>query len=264
MYSIYKYTVIDTGKSYIGQTIKMPVARLRQHLTEAKYRPIEKRTKWHRAILKYGIERILITVIETHNNREEAGLAERRLIAAHNTIKNGYNTHEGGFGGHTRTSEQIEQLRQRMIQNNPMKSQESRNKVSESLKAYSQTPDFRDWRVQTQETRSEKMRGSKNWNFGKKMSDETKSKLSASLKKKASEISREDRACKVYLVTTPDGTTRTVLSQQGLYDFLASYGHKEWAFRAVIRGETVAHGPAVGWIIKTIAKEDFDGNIPSS
>lgn len=89
IYSLYMH-VFPNGKLYIGIT-KDVKARWRAGGYYYKKQP-----KIWRAICKYGWDNVQHIVAKTGLTREEAEIAERRLISALGTVENGYNTAIGG------------------------------------------------------------------------------------------------------------------------------------------------------------------------
>lgn len=255
MITIYIFTVRSTGKSYIGQTIFLPSKRLRQHFNEARRCNPERRTKWHRAIIKYGVDDIEIGVIDACEHKCAAATLERRAIARYNTIEEGYNTHEGGFGGRTRSPEQLEELRLQLTANNPAKRADVKEKIVRSLAAYRQSNAYKENLESTRERRRQRMLGERNHNYRRPMSEVTKAKMVETKRGKRENLQPHEKYTKRYLITTPDGSTHDVLGQDALYALLASYGHNEWAFRKVIRGETAIKGASVGWTIQTVVND---------
>ena len=59
---IYKFTHIDSGRSYIGQTIQDPNHRRLEHISGSRYS--EKTYHFHNAIKKYGIDSFIFEVID--------------------------------------------------------------------------------------------------------------------------------------------------------------------------------------------------------
>lgn len=147
---IYLITNKINGKQYVGQTIQ----------------PIENRWSMHKsgasgclglksAISKYGIENFTIEQIFEANSLEELDKLEKDTIDRLNTISpNGYNLTLGG---------------ERVIF-----SEETRKKMSESGKRRKPMSDA------TKKKLSDRQKGSKNCNFGKKFSEEHRKKLSLS------------------------------------------------------------------------------------
>lgn len=139
---IYKTTNIVNGKIYIGQDSK----------NNSNYFGSGKVLK--QAILKYGKENFIKEILEECNSKEELDNKEKYWISFYNSVdkKIGYNICIGGQGGDItnrkgRSWEEIyENLNKeelikkknksslRMKNNNPMKSLESRQKISKKQK----------------------------------------------------------------------------------------------------------------------------------
>lgn len=93
-YIIYKHT-FENGKSYIGYTKKSIIERLNEHI---KLSEIPK-TKFQRAIHKYGVNKIESSILFESSNIEEVLEKEIFYIKEYDTINNGYNIANGGSGG---------------------------------------------------------------------------------------------------------------------------------------------------------------------
>lgn len=107
---IYKITCSETGKVYIGQTIRSIESRFERHLHEAEE---SKNPKIHfqRAIKKYGRDAFKIEKIDEAENQEELNKKEKYWIKAYNSIEDGYNTAEGGEGGNTYKGRTLEEMK---------------------------------------------------------------------------------------------------------------------------------------------------------
>jgi len=111
MNEIYRITNLITNRSYIGITSQGYIKRFNVHVSEAKRHKYD--TYLHRSIRLHGSENFSIEVLETHEDRQEALLAEVRLIKELGTLQpKGYNQHEGGKGGFLNPSKELrEKLR---------------------------------------------------------------------------------------------------------------------------------------------------------
>jgi hypothetical protein len=100
MYYTYKITNKINGKSYIGYTKYTPEQRFQNHL---KLKPnfAKCNTKFYRALQKYSKDQFELSTLFQSEIKEEALEKEKYYIKYYNTIKEGYNTHEGGLGGNT-------------------------------------------------------------------------------------------------------------------------------------------------------------------
>ena len=110
---IYKFTHIDSGRSYIGQTIQDPVKRMTEHITGSKRSP--KEHHFHNALKKYGVEAFTFEVIATASTLEELNLLECKYVDQFDAINNGFNLQQAG--------------------NNKLHSEESKKRMSEAQKA---------------------------------------------------------------------------------------------------------------------------------
>lgn len=200
MHYLYKITNILNNKVYIGQS-NDDKYRWRQHVYFAKY-PEKTGQYIHRTMAKYGIENFIFEVIATCQTQENANEVESMLIAQHDSRNKeyGYNLKTGGsYGGHSeetkakisaankgqkQTPEQKRSLFEglhKWIENNGYPHQdkphneESRKKMSESSKGQIA------WNTGLTNCYSEetiqKMADAKK---GRKLSEETKQKMSVS------------------------------------------------------------------------------------
>lgn len=93
---VYKATHIDSGRSYIGITRQSLAERKRCHKSAAAGK--RSNTAFHQAIRQYGWDRFTWEVLRTCETEQELQAAERELIAAHDTIRSGFNRTAGGNG----------------------------------------------------------------------------------------------------------------------------------------------------------------------
>lgn len=91
--AVYKITNTVNGKTYIGQS-NDPKKRLKEHLGQ--HRPDCWKLK--KAIIKYGRESFVMVVLSWYATQQSANEAEIAAIAAHDSIKRGYNISAGGNG----------------------------------------------------------------------------------------------------------------------------------------------------------------------
>lgn len=105
---IYKFTHIDSSKSYIGQTIQDPEQRKLEHITGSKY--TSKSYHFHNALRKYGIESFTFEVIDSANSLEELNFLEEKYVNLYDSIKNGYNIRNPG-NNKKHNPESIERMR---------------------------------------------------------------------------------------------------------------------------------------------------------
>jgi group I intron endonuclease len=108
MMHIYKFTHIDSGRCYIGQTIQDPEQRRREHISDSKNNP--KEYHFHNALRKYGESAFTFEVIDTASSLEELNLLEEKYVEKFNSIKNGFNIRQAG-GNKLHSEESKERMR---------------------------------------------------------------------------------------------------------------------------------------------------------
>lgn len=91
---IYKFTHIETGRCYIGQTIQDPNRRRLEHICDSMHSP--RTYHFHNALKKYGIESFKFEVIARASDLEELNTLEETYIKEFDSIKNGFNIRGGG------------------------------------------------------------------------------------------------------------------------------------------------------------------------
>jgi group I intron endonuclease len=197
MFILYEITCCINGKKYIGYTSKSIEERFNIHLQTSNQKHKQAQiSKLYRSIRKYGKESFVVSEIMSSYNKKTITYAERFYIKLYDTIKNGYNTSEGGHGGITRNEAELKKLRERMCGiNNPMYgkklSTQHKEKLNKNAKLFFDTE--RGKEIRQQHTR----RFIEN-NPGKNPSIETKQKISTS--KKGISVGAEN-----WIVTTPTG-----------------------------------------------------------
>lgn len=156
-FTVYKITCLINNKLYIGYTKNDINYRLKQHFKKAS-QITNKNNKMSNAILKYGRINFKIEKLFQSLNKEEALFKEIYYISYYNTVKEGYNTTNGGEGGGKKgwvmTDEHKEKLR--IANTNKIVTDETKKLISENHADVS---------------------GDKNPFFNKKHSDETKLKI---------------------------------------------------------------------------------------
>ena len=139
MYTIYCITCRVNGKKYIGYTKKTAEDRWNDHVASSNSTD----TKFYRAIRKHKPEQFSIKVLETHDTKKQACSREKQLIVEHQTIQTGYNTHEGGLGGHTGAYDKVSKKMQGL--NNHMfgkhHTESTKQKLRESILKWRATND---------------------------------------------------------------------------------------------------------------------------
>ena len=91
---IYKFTHIETGRCYIGQTIQDPNQRRLEHIANSRYTPNE--YHFHNAIRKYGVDAFTFEIIAEAVSIDELNLLEEHFIAQYDSINSGFNIRNGG------------------------------------------------------------------------------------------------------------------------------------------------------------------------
>lgn len=96
-YIIYKITCKVNEKVYIGFTSKSAKTRFNQHMRDATRN--DDLRKFYCAIRKYGTSNFTYEVLEKSDDFEYAyNTLEQKYIDLYDSIKNGYNTAQGGIG----------------------------------------------------------------------------------------------------------------------------------------------------------------------
>lgn len=167
---IYRLTNKINGKMYHGQTTKEDINK---RWSEYKGIRCYNQPKLYRALKKHGPENFLFEVINTSpQNQQQLDNLETFYIRKYDSMNNGYNCNEGGAGrGHV--------------------CEETKRKLSISNKGEN-NPNFGQPMSEEQKRKiSEAKKGSKNAMFGKPsarrgcvLSEETKRKMSESIKRK--------------------------------------------------------------------------------
>jgi group I intron endonuclease len=93
---IYKLTNLSNGKLYIGQTIKTWKQRKLSYNSAIKSNNNQRIV---RALRKYGWEGFNVEIIDKASTIEELNTLEEHYIAKYNTVREGYNTTNGGDNG---------------------------------------------------------------------------------------------------------------------------------------------------------------------
>lgn len=109
---IYKFTHIETGRCYVGQTIQDPNRRRLEHIADSRHTTRE--YHFHNALRKYGIDSFTFEVIATAESLEELNLLEEKYVEQFDSINNGFNIRQAG--------------------GNKLHSEESKKRMSESQK----------------------------------------------------------------------------------------------------------------------------------
>lgn len=91
---IYKFTHIESGRSYIGQTIQDPNQRRLEHIADSRY--TTKEYHFHNALRKYGINSFTFEVIANAADLDELNLLEEQYVNRYDSINNGFNIRQAG------------------------------------------------------------------------------------------------------------------------------------------------------------------------
>ena len=190
---IYKWTNKINGKSYIGQTIDEE-GRKKDHI-RGKYK-----CYFHDAIKKYGIENFDYEVIE---RIEESLLSEREIywINYYDTFNNGYNLTLGGEGtrgfSHGFTEEQKKNLSEKHKGLIPWNKGKRGIYSEETLKKIGARDHSLCWTEELRKQQSEKLKGRPSPNKGKTTSEETKQKISKSVKESFDRNNTREKLSKI-------------------------------------------------------------------
>ena len=92
---IYKVTNKENNKVYIGQTIQTLQERKNKHYYKARQED-EYNTHFINALRKYPEDSFIWEIIDNANSQEELNNKEKKWIDYYNSIKEGYNTKDGG------------------------------------------------------------------------------------------------------------------------------------------------------------------------
>jgi len=97
MYKLYQITNTINGKSYIGITKLSIQERWNIHLSNSR----KPKYPLHHAIVKYGAESFIVTLLEENEDRKYISELEEPTIQRLRThiIQHGYNVAKGGYGG---------------------------------------------------------------------------------------------------------------------------------------------------------------------
>lgn len=182
---IYKITNLINNKIYIGQTNNSK-RRWRHHKKDAQ-NPIPNQIIGF-AIKKYGVNNFTFQILENekYNTREEANLAEERIIEKFNARDKliGYNIRPGGNVSN-QSQETKEKIRQSMLKLNIKLTEEAKEKLSKDRMGSGNPMFGTQHSKEHKEKISNAMIGDKNHFYGKEHTEETKQKISQALKGKS-------------------------------------------------------------------------------
>lgn len=91
---IYKFTHLESGRSYIGQTTQDPNRRRLEHISDSRYTTRE--YHFHNALRKYGIAAFTFEVIAEALSLDDLNLLEEKYVAQFDSITNGFNIRQAG------------------------------------------------------------------------------------------------------------------------------------------------------------------------
>lgn len=183
---IYKITNKINGKLYIGETEeKNPQKRWKGHIysiREGRGCPLLRS-----AFQKYGEENFTFEVILECRKNERFILEEQKIKEFNTLVPNGYNATLGGMGGGFRGKKHSDETKAKMAKAtsefyanmSPESKEERKNKIILNSKPIKRSEEYR-----------QKMR---NQNLGKKLSEETRAKISNSLKSMPHPLKEETR-----------------------------------------------------------------------
>jgi group I intron endonuclease len=106
---IYKFTHVESGKSYIGQTIQDPNRRRLEHISGSRHTP--RTYHFHNSLRKYGIDAFTFEVIATATSLNELNILEEQFVLQFDSIKNVFNIRQSG-GNKTHSEESKQRMKQ--------------------------------------------------------------------------------------------------------------------------------------------------------
>lgn len=106
---IYKFTHIESGRSYIGQTIQDANQRKLEHICDSRHTP--RTYHFHNALKKYGIDAFTFEVIATASTLTELNLLEEKYVVQYDSINNGFNIRQPG-GNKKHSLESINRIKE--------------------------------------------------------------------------------------------------------------------------------------------------------
>jgi group I intron endonuclease len=106
---IYKFTHIDSNRSYIGQTVQDPNQRRLEHICDSRHTP--RTYHFHNALRVYGVEAFTFEVIDQATSLDELNLLEEKYVKQYDSINNGFNIRQPG-GNKIHSQESIERMKE--------------------------------------------------------------------------------------------------------------------------------------------------------
>lgn len=173
-WQVYRITNTQNGKAYIGQTCKTAETRFKEH----RYTSQSLNATWHlaKALRKHDTSAWQVEVIDFAYSQKEAHEKECYWIAHYDTVKQGYNSTEGGEGapGYEWTDEQRQNASDNAYERTPEQRDAQREVLAKAQEKITQTRQTDEYRA----AQRERNLGENNPMFGKQLSDERKAELS--------------------------------------------------------------------------------------
>ena len=191
LFTVYCHTLMLDGRKYVGITSKKPQKRW-------DYGNGYFGTHFGNAIKKYGWKNFKHEILFVNLTKDDACNKEKELIKEWKLQdkKLGFNICDGGEGTSGYVFTEDDKQKMRLAHMGKKHTKEERIKIKNALKEYykTHTHHFSQESIEKmrQTKKSQNRVGKLAWNYGKKLSDETKNKLrEANLGKKASQETRQ-------------------------------------------------------------------------
>ena len=249
MHTVYKITNIKNSKIYIGYTGQTIEQRWRRHCRDAFSGKYD--YKFVRAIKKYGPESFIIETLEIVESKDAGLSRERELIKEYNSRELGYNTHEGGKGGHTGAYHKVGRSGAANHMHGKHHTEESKQKQRESHKLWRETDDGQ---KHLERSRQQFLTN----NPGKVKSEQMLERLSKSQKERLAEMKELAKNGKIFnksfrwfLLTHPDLSTTF---ECGLINVVEKYSLNKSCLSDTLRGRQSHHR---GYKIRYATEEEI-------
>jgi len=220
---IYKIENLKNGKSYVGQTVNLK-KRLCQHFANAKNK--SNTSPLYRSIRKNGRNNFKVSVLEEFicskkEVSDELNRLEMMHIEKENSLLEGYNLNEGGYGirGYRHTKETKQKISKRSKELWKNGTFDKRDLTGKNSGLFGKSPS-KETRQKMSDAKAGMYFGEDNPNYGKHISAEVKAKMSKSRKGKYTGIANFNTR-KVINLTT--GKIFEMMKDAGEY-----YGIKSW------------------------------------
>ena len=250
MHTVYKITNTKNGKMYIGYTGQTIEQRWRRHCRDAFSGKYD--YKFVRAIKKYGPESFIIETLEVVESKEMGLARERELIKEYNSRELGYNTHEGGRGGHTGAYHKNGRSGAANHMFGKHHTEETKAKAAATRKKWLQSEEGQKYLERSRQW----MKSDKN--PGKVKSEQMLEKLSKSQKERLAKMRELAKAGKIFnksfrwfLLTHPDLSTTF---ECGLLNIVERYGLNRNCLSDTLRGRQSHHR---GYKIRYATEEEI-------